>query len=135
MLFLNLKPVLRDVSSLLTHLSTIFLPRRHAAANQEDSISISRVRSVHALPWTSGKVASNQSSFELPQPAVSTLTAGKTYVFRVRVWTAASASEWSQSVRFDTAPSASAWSTANWIGGGELLGTIHRAPEFQRQSQ
>lgn len=104
----------------------------YAAHDQEGSILTSRVRSMDALPWTSGKIASNQSSFDLPQPAVSTLTAGKTYVFRVRVWTAASASEWSESVAFDTAPSASAWSAASWIGGGEHQ--PETTSEFQRKS-
>jgi hypothetical protein len=83
------------------------------------------------LPWTSGKINSNQSSFEFPAAAVSLLSERKTYVFRVRVWAAGAAGDWSSPAAFDTAPSDAAWTEASWIGGGSELGanwTLSSAP-------
>lgn len=61
-------------------------------------------------------------SAPLPPFALSPDT---TYKFRVRIYTAASAtpSAWSAPASFDTAPSKEEWAAASWIGGGSELRT------------
>eukprot|EP00729_Bicosta_minor_P007623 gene7623-28456_t len=58
-------------------------------------------------------------------PPPFALSTDTTYKFRVRIYTAASAtpSAWSAPVSFDTAPSKEEWAAASWIGGGSELRT------------
>ena len=58
-------------------------------------------------------------------PPPFALSTDTTYKFRVRIYTAASAtpSAWSAPASFDTAPSKEEWAAASWIGGGSELRT------------
>lgn len=85
-----------------------------------------------SLPWTSGKVASNESSLELPGLVASAFASGSSYKLRVRAWAvgAGTAGAWSTVVDFDSAPSMEMLAKAGWIGGGSELGKNWTLPSM-----